>query len=72
MHTNKALVGLVLGMGLAIVVGLGVLVYGLVQKAADPSFRLFSFCGPGGDQGWRKGRAGLEHHCAVAAGNQRG
>ncbi len=43
MHTNKALVGLVLGMGLVIVVGLGVLVYGLVQKAADPSFRLFSF-----------------------------
>lgn len=41
MPTNKALVGLVVGMGVLIVVGLGVLAYGLVRKASDPSFGFF-------------------------------
>jgi hypothetical protein len=42
MQTNKALVGLVIGLGAIIVVGLGLLIYGFVQRAADPSFSFFS------------------------------
>ena len=42
MQTNKALVGLVIGLGAIIVIGMGLLVYGFVQKAADPSFSFFS------------------------------
>jgi hypothetical protein len=42
MQTNKALVGLVIGLGAIIVVGMGLLVYGFVQKAADPSLSFFS------------------------------
>lgn len=42
MQTNKALVGLVIGLGAIIVVGLGLLVYGFVQKAADPNFSFFA------------------------------
>jgi hypothetical protein len=42
MQTNKALVGLVIGLGAIIVIGVGLLVYGFVQKAADPSFSFFS------------------------------
>lgn len=42
MQTNKALIGLVIGLGAIIVAGMGLLVYGFVQKAADPSFSFFS------------------------------
>jgi hypothetical protein len=42
MQTNKALVGLVIGLGAIILVGMGLLVYGFVQKASDPSFSFFS------------------------------
>ena len=42
MQTNKALVGLVIGLGAIIVAGMGLLVYGFVRKAADPSFSFFS------------------------------
>jgi hypothetical protein len=41
MHKNKALVSIVLILGLVIVVGLGVLVYGLYKKANNPSFNFF-------------------------------
>jgi len=37
----QALKGLVIGMGLLIVVGMVVLVYGLVQKASNPDFDFF-------------------------------
>ena len=42
MQPNKALVGLVIGLGAVIVVGVGILIYGLVQKASDPSFSFFA------------------------------
>jgi len=42
MQTNKALVGLVIGLGAIILIGMGLLVYGFVQKASDPSFSFFS------------------------------
>lgn len=42
MKTNKALVALVIGLGVVIVLGMGVIAYGLAQKAADPSFRFFA------------------------------
>lgn len=42
MQTNKALIGLVLGLGAIIVVGMGLLAYGFVQRASDPSFSFFS------------------------------
>lgn len=42
MPTNKALVGLVIGMGAIIVVGLAMLSYGLIRRGADPSFKFFS------------------------------
>jgi hypothetical protein len=42
MQTTKALVGLVIGLGAIILMGMGLLVYGFVQKAADPSFSFFS------------------------------
>ena len=38
----QALKGLVAGMALLIVVGAGVLVWGLYQKATNPDFKLFS------------------------------
>ena len=41
MHKNKALVSIVLILGLVIIAGLGILVYGLYKKANDPSFNLF-------------------------------
>jgi len=42
MSANKALIALVIGMGVIILVGLAVLGYGLVQRAADPSLRFFA------------------------------
>ena len=42
MHKNKALVSIVLILGLVIIAGLGVLVYGLYKKANDPSFNFFN------------------------------
>lgn len=41
MHKNKALVSLVLGLGIILVGGFVLLVYGLVQRANDPDFKLF-------------------------------
>ena len=38
MQTNKALVGLVIGLGAIIVVGVGLLIYGFVQRSSDPNF----------------------------------
>jgi len=54
MQTNKALMGLVIGLGAIIVVGMGMLVYGFVQKAADPSFNFLSKASSGAakDAGW--------------------
>jgi hypothetical protein len=46
MQTNKALVGVVIGMGAVLVVGMAVLAYGLAMKSADPSFRFFSTSQP--------------------------
>lgn len=46
MHTNKALVGLVVALGVAILLAVLALVYGFVQKAADPSFRFFALTAP--------------------------
>lgn len=37
-----ALKGLVIGLGVLIVAGLALLVYGVVRKSADPGFRLFA------------------------------
>jgi len=37
----QALKGLVIGMGLLIVIGMGVLGYGLYKKATDPGFKFF-------------------------------
>jgi len=37
----QALKGLVIGMGLLIVIGMGVLGFGLYKKATDPGFRFF-------------------------------
>jgi hypothetical protein len=42
MKPNKALLALVIGMGVIIVVGLGALAYGLVQRAATTSAGLFA------------------------------
>ena len=39
----QALKGLVIGMGLLIVAGMVLLVYGLYQKANDPNFKFFTF-----------------------------
>lgn len=39
----QALKTLVAGLGLLIVVGSGVLIWGLYQKATDPDFKMFSF-----------------------------
>ena len=39
----QALKTLVAGLGLLIVIGSGVLVWGLYQKATDPDFKMFSF-----------------------------
>lgn len=38
---SRALLGVVIGMGVLIVIGLTILVYGLIQKASDPDFRFF-------------------------------
>jgi hypothetical protein len=46
MHTNKALLALVIGMGVVIVLGMAVLAYGLAQKSADPSFQFFKTSQP--------------------------
>ncbi len=42
MQKNKALVSLVVGLGLMIIAGLIILVWGLYQKSADPNFKMFS------------------------------
>ena len=42
MHKNKALVSIVLILGLVIIAGLGVLIYGLYKKANDTSFNFFN------------------------------
>ncbi len=41
----QALKGLVIGMGLLIVIGMGVLGYGLYKKATDPGFKFFKDSG---------------------------
>ena len=41
MHNNKALVSLVFGLGLILIGGLCLLVYGFIQKADDPNFKFF-------------------------------
>ena len=41
MHKNKALVSLVVGLGIIIVGGLVVLGYGLNQRASNPDFKFF-------------------------------
>ena len=42
----QALKGLVMGMGVLIVIGMILLVYGLIQKASDPDFTFFGNSGP--------------------------
>lgn len=42
MPTNKGLVVVVIVLGVAIIGALGVLVFGLVQQAKDPNFKLFT------------------------------
>ena len=41
MPKNKALVSLVAGLGLILMAGLGVLVWGLQKQADDPTFKFF-------------------------------
>ena len=42
----NALKGLVIGMAVLIVLGMGLLAYGLYHKAADPDFKLFDLSSP--------------------------
>ena len=42
MSANKALVTLVIGMGVIILLGLAMLGYGLIQRSTDSSFRFFA------------------------------
>ena len=67
MQTNKALMVLVIGLGAIIVVGMGLLVYGFVQKAADPSFSFFSKTSSGGGKHPNRdaGRASAQSNITV-------
>lgn len=47
MNANKALLALVVGMGVVIVLAAGVLSYGLVRRSSDPGFRFFAQSAPG-------------------------
>lgn len=51
----QAVKALVIGLGIMIVAGIGLLVYGISQKAADPSFRLFQSKGGGAGGGGSSG-----------------
>ena len=42
MHKNKALVSLVFGLGIILIGGFGLLIFGLYQRASDPDFKFFS------------------------------
>ena len=65
MQTNKALIGLVATMGVAIVVAVGLLVYGLTQKAADPSFRFFQAKTSDAIEGGAKGNPSTKSNMTV-------
>ena len=41
MRKNKALISIVIILGLIIILGLGALIFGLYEKANDPSFSFF-------------------------------
>ena len=41
MRKNKALISIVIILGLIIILGLGALIFGLYEKASDPSFSFF-------------------------------
>ena len=49
MNANKGLLALVIGMGVIVLLGVGVLVYGLMQRASDPSFSFFKDSGSAGN-----------------------
>jgi hypothetical protein len=41
MNANKGLLALVIGMGVIVLLGVGVLAYGLMQRASNPNFSFF-------------------------------
>jgi len=41
MNANKGLLALVIGMGVIVLLGVGVLAYGLMQRASNPNFAFF-------------------------------
>lgn len=47
MNANKGLLALVIGMGVIVLLGVGVLAYGLMQRASNPSFSFFKEDSPG-------------------------
>lgn len=49
MNANKGLLALVVGMGVVVLMGVGVLVYGLMQRASDPNFSFFKDAGRTGN-----------------------
>lgn len=50
MPANKGLVALVLILGLIVLAALGILVFGLVQRAKDPDYKIFRAYPAGPDQ----------------------
>lgn len=68
----QAVKALVIGLGVMIVAGIGLLVYGIAQKAADPSFRLFTSrsgggggSGGSGPSGFGEARIALPDGCSL-------
>jgi hypothetical protein len=59
---------LVVGLGVMILAGVGLLVYGITQKAANPDYKMFRTGGGSGERGIAFGetRVPLPEGCAVA------